>query len=209
MSASDALFPALFAIRKKKRKKQKEKQQKSQTPTTFFSPWRALSVPDCSRPGPGTALPACTTNFSPLALVPLGIPSSHCSSLFIGSQTRTKSLQGSQGANSRRHRLFLSPFHSHPTSLAVDTFLIASALHLWDSGAKKSGRGRTLDAHLGAGSNPGGDGSPPRPQLAVMYSLARVQLGRSRSQKNPKAYSLFWLNSLLTESLLSTRLLGD
>lgn len=37
--------------------------------------------------------------------------------------------------------LFLSPFHSHPTSRAVDTFLITSGLQLWDSGAKRSAGG--------------------------------------------------------------------
>lgn len=88
---------------------------------TFFSPWRGPGLEQCACPAavhgwPGTALLGSTANFLSfqLALVPPGIPSSHCSALFIGSQTQTRSVQGLQGANSRRHRLFFSPFHSHP-----------------------------------------------------------------------------------------------
>lgn len=49
----------------------------------------------------------------------------------------------------------------------------------------------------------------PRSRLTVIWSLEWAQLGRSHSQKNPKAHSFPWFNSLLMEYLLSTRFLGD
>lgn len=60
--------------------------------------------------------------------------------LFIGSQTQTKYLRGPWGANSRRHKLFLSL--STPTPLLQRRLcsLIVWGLSFWDSGTKSRGR---------------------------------------------------------------------
>ena len=70
----------------------------------------------------GTALPLCITNFlsSLLALVPPGIPSSHCSSFVYRKPDTNEISEGTWGANTHRHMLFLSLFHSHPTPQALE-----------------------------------------------------------------------------------------
>lgn len=155
----------------------------------------------------GTALPECTTNFlsSLLALPPPGIPSSHCSSFVYRKPDTNEITAGTSGSKFPQAHPVLVPFPLplHLLKL-LDTFLIASAFLLWDSGAKRSGGSRTPDAYLGG--SPGGDGPPRR----LCYIVLGVGTVRKISQsKNPKAYSLFWFNLLLMGYLLSTRLLGN
>lgn len=103
-----------------------------------------------------------------LALVPPGIPSSHCSAFVYRKPDTNEITAGTLGSKFPQAHAVLVPFPFPSTSQAVDTFLIASALRLWDSGAKRSGRSRKPDAHLGAGSCPRGDGPPLRPGLSVI-----------------------------------------
>lgn len=145
VSANDA-FP-FFAIRGKKRTKEKQNSKAANPHQVSFL--LEASECACSVPAPvaaadewwGTALPLCTTNFlsSLLALVPPGIPSSHCSSFVYRKPDTNEITEGTWGANTRRHMLFLSAFHSHPASQALDAyripnFLSGPAVGFWGKG---------------------------------------------------------------------------
>lgn len=101
--------------------------------------WEQCARPrGCRRRGPGSALPAHAANFlsSLLARVLAGIPSSHCSAFVYRKPDTNENTAGTSGSKFLQAQAVLVPFHSHPTR-AVDTFLIASVLLLWDSGAER------------------------------------------------------------------------
>lgn len=124
--------------------------------------------------------------------MPPGIPSSHCSAFVYRKPDTNEITAGTLGSKFPQAHAVLIPFPLPPTSQAVDTLLIASVLQLWDSGAKRRGRGRTLNAHLGAVPTPGG--GPPLPQIPTdCHMVPRVGAIRKVPQLEKPQGLLFLL----------------